>query len=105
MGRPVSRASLVLFFVLASAALPQSRRRETQEAPEGEGRTVLLEACVQCHDLRIVAAQRKTQAAWKRTVHEMIWKGAPVLADEVDVLAKYLAASFGTGTKTGGSKQ
>lgn len=94
----------IAFLVLAAVALPQSRRREAQEAPEGEGRTVLLGACVQCHDLRIVAAQHKTQAAWRRTVNEMIWKGAPVMSDEVEGLAKYLAASFGPAAKPGGAK-
>lgn len=95
----------ILSLTLAAAALPQSHRREAPDAPEGEGRTLLLESCVQCHDLRIVAAQRKTPAAWKRTVNEMIWKGAPLLADEVETLAKYLAASFGPATRTGGAKR
>ncbi len=78
----------------AVAALPQRRRAEPK-APEGAGRDLLLQACVQCHDLQILAEQRKTPAAWRRTVDEMIWKGAPLMADEVDVLAKYLAAVWG----------
>ena len=93
----------IAFLIVAAVALPQSRKREKQDAPEGEGRTLLVEACVQCHDLGTVAAQRKTLAGWKRTVNEMIWKGAPLMADEVETLARYLATSFGPTAKPGGA--
>jgi mono/diheme cytochrome c family protein len=63
--------------------------------PAGSGRALLLEACVQCHDLEPVTAQRKNVVAWRRTVNEMIWRGAPLLPGEADVLTRYLAASFG----------
>lgn len=63
--------------------------------PEGEARDLIFQACVQCHDLRNTVAQRKTDAGWKRTVDEMIWRGAPLMADEAEIVTKYLAASFG----------
>ena len=63
--------------------------------PDGEARNIIFQACVQCHDLRNTVAQRKTVAGWKRTVDEMIWRGAPLLADEAETVTKYLAASFG----------
>src|SRR5713226_10470113 len=91
---------IIVLLLLAGAptSFPQRRRAEPK-APPGEGQELLLQACVQCHDLQIVAEQRKTLNAWRRTVNEMIWKGAPLMADEVDVLAKYLAASFGPSPK------
>ena len=58
-------------------------------APQGQ--VLMNEACVQCHDVRIIVSQRKTAAAWRRTINEMIWKGAPLMADEVPILAEYLA--------------
>jgi mono/diheme cytochrome c family protein len=55
----------------------------------------MLQACVQCHDFKCVVSQRKTADAWRRTINEMVWRGAPLLSDEVAVLTDYLAASFG----------
>lgn len=63
--------------------------------PAGQGRDLIFQACVQCHDLGNTATQRKSAAAWKRTVDEMIWRGAPLMTDEAEVVTKYLAASFG----------
>lgn len=71
---------------------------ETQYLPEGAGRTLLLDACLQCHDLRNIVSQRKTAAGWQRTIHEMIWRGAPLMVGEAGILANYLAASFGPDT-------
>jgi len=58
------------------------------------GPTLLLEACVQCHNLKAVTDQRKDEASWRRTVNEMIWRGAPLMPGEADVLSRYLARSF-----------
>jgi len=75
---------------------PQEKvTRPENYLPEGEARNITLKACVQCHDLRNTVTQRKTAAAWKRTVDEMIWRGAPLMVEEADALTKYLAASFG----------
>ena len=63
--------------------------------PDGEGRDIIFQACVQCHDLRNTVSQRKYAAAWKRTVDEMIWRGAPLMADEAEIVSKYLVSSFG----------
>jgi len=63
--------------------------------PDGHARDLILQSCVQCHDLRNTVSQRKTPTGWKRTVDEMIWRGAPLMADEAEQVTKYLAASFG----------
>ena len=63
--------------------------------PNGPGRDLVFQTCVQCHDLRNTVSQRKTAAAWKRTVDEMIWRGAPLMSDEAEIVTKYLAVSFG----------
>ena len=63
--------------------------------PDGQGRDLIFQACVQCHDLGNTVTQRKSAAAWKRTVDEMIWRGAPLMTDEAEIVTKYLADSFG----------
>jgi mono/diheme cytochrome c family protein len=66
-----------------------------QYLPEGEGREIVLQACVQCHDLRNTVAQRKTAAGWRRTVDEMVWRGTPLVGDEAETVTRYLASAFG----------
>ncbi len=78
------KVTLILLMVAASAGAQES-------LPPGAGRTLVLEACVQCHDIRAITSQQKSEAAWRRTVNEMIWRGAPLMPGEVDVVAKYFA--------------
>ena len=102
--KSVVLASLLLATITAFASRPQGQeKRETPEKailpenylPDGSARDLIFQACVQCHDLQNTVAQRKTAAGWKRTVDEMIWRGAPLMADEAETISKYLAASFG----------
>jgi mono/diheme cytochrome c family protein len=73
----------------------KARNGRTESLPEGEGRHVMLQACVQCHDFKNIVAQRKTLSAWRRTVDEMGWRGAPLTPGEAEIVTKYLASSFG----------
>lgn len=76
------------------------RHRPSEALPEGQGRDLVFQACMQCHDLKNIVSQRKTAAAWRRTVNVMIWRGAPLMADEAEVVVKYLATSFGLNGST-----
>jgi mono/diheme cytochrome c family protein len=78
---------------------PDSQKKPTRfedYLPAGEGRNLILQGCVQCHELRNTVSQRKTAAGWRRTVNEMIWRGAPLSAEESETIIKYLALSFGS---------
>ena len=63
-----------------------------QTLPTGPGKELVLNACVQCHDLRWVVSQQKSETAWRRTVNEMVWRGAPLVPGDVDVITRYLSA-------------
>ena len=78
-----------------SQQTPQKQIIPENYLPDGAGRDLILQACVQCHDLRNTVTQRKNTTAWKRTVDEMIWRGAPLMADETAIVTKYLVDSFG----------
>jgi mono/diheme cytochrome c family protein len=80
-------AVLLLAFVRAAGA--------QESLPAGAGRSLVLESCVQCHDLRAIVVQRKSEPAWRRSVNEMIWRGAALKPGEADVVTRYLATSFG----------
>jgi len=86
------KKGLVLVLTLLASIVVGAPRQQGQTPPEkavvpenylpdGEGRNLIFQACVQCHDLRNTVSQRKTAAGWKRTVDEMIWRGAPLMAD------------------------
>ncbi len=75
------------------------------QLPEGTGRFLVLEACVQCHDLAPITTQRKTTAGWRRSVNEMVWRGAQLMGDEAEVLTRYLTGSFGPGEPVPQSSQ
>ena len=80
---------LVIAFLIA---LPLGAQ---ENLPPGPAVPLMLKACVQCHDFQWIASQRKSEAAWRRTVSEMIWRGAPLQPGESDVLTKYLATELG----------
>jgi len=82
----------IIATVARSSAIGQ--KEDAAALPEGAGRSLMLQACVQCHDFKSIVSQRKTADAWRRTVNEMIWRGAPLLADEAATLTDYLAAAF-----------
>ena len=86
----VQKYLLVFLGVLAVAPAAAA---QSQKKPDGEA--LLGQACVQCHDLTIVASQRKSAVEWRRTVNEMIWRGAPLLPGESETLARYLSAALG----------
>src|SRR5260370_9567012 len=102
--KAVALALLLLAAVTVFASRPQAQEtRESEEKPvvpenylpDGAARDLIFQTCVQCHDLRNTVAQRKTPAAWKRTVDEMIWRGAPLMSDEAETITRYLFESFG----------
>jgi len=76
-----------------------------ESLPPGPGQTLVLETCVQCHDVRAIVTQRKSESAWRRTVNEMIWRGAALMPGEADVLTKYLVTEFGEQRGAGFSRR
>lgn len=80
----------VLVLLLLRAGKPAALSPQRISASPSDGRELLSRACVQCHDLRIVFAARKSERAWKRTINEMIWRGALLFPGEADLLARYL---------------
>lgn len=105
----VALMSVVLAGVVFTASrsagqeTPRTNTEKSDSLPDGEGRRVMLQACVQCHDFKNIVAQRKTPEAWRRTVDEMAWRGAPLMPGEAEVLSRYLASSFGADKLLGAS--
>jgi hypothetical protein len=47
-----------------------------QELPPGEGKDLLVENCIGCHELTVVTSQRKSESGWTDTIVEMRNRGA-----------------------------
>ena len=68
--------------------------------PAGEGKEILERACTTCHGLtQTVKDEGLAKDGWRKIVQDMVALGADVKADQVNILAEYLAANFGEGRK------
>lgn len=83
---------------LPKTGLDDPARLETLATSEAllDGRRVLIEKCVQCHDLRTVLARPRTPEAWRQTVKRMAERSAtalfPISDDEEWEVTAYLVA-------------
>ena len=71
---------------------------------EGQGKEIVETVCTQCHGLNIISsAGYGSKGEWGNVIADMIARGAPLLDDEIDVVAEYLAATFGPEASPGSS--
>jgi hypothetical protein len=101
------RAAILLAVLLPLAACTTTQQslptRDTAfaagvELPVGEGREILVNECLNCHELAALELFRDfyDRDLWRSLVISMRANGAEVDDTEVDVLADYLARHFGT---------
>jgi cytochrome c5 len=67
----------------------------SQELPDGEGKKLLEQRCVDCHSLEPVATLQQSQDDWKKLVARMVAYGAQLNGKEAAVVIGYLTSSFG----------
>lgn len=84
----LSRLTLALTAALATVAV-------SQDLPQGEGKRLLEERCVSCHNLKPVVSLQQSEDAWRKLVVKMVAYGAQLNGKEVDVATAYLTSSFG----------
>ena len=70
------------------------------ELPEGEGKSIAVEYCQDCHRLTNLNRSHKSPEDWRETVDTMVDRGARLPPENVDVLVQYLAKNFGPKTET-----
>ncbi len=58
--------------------------------PEGEGKQLVEQRCVACHDLQKVGTERLGRKDWDRVVGHMLDIGAPMTPDEAKTITAYL---------------
>jgi hypothetical protein len=75
---------------------PGEKAATQDRFPEAPGRDVLLLACTQCHAIGKMLTAKLTADQWQFTVYDMVARGSPVYADDVQVLTRYLQDNFAT---------
>lgn len=80
----------------ATLTRAQAPKEDWQEyLPPGTAKPLVATRCGVCHDLRTIVRLRKTDAAWRATVEDMINRGAPLVPEEEEQIGAYLGAAFG----------
>ena len=59
-----------------------------------EGKAILEDQCVECHNLSRVKSASKTREEWSRTIDRMISLGAELPSEERDLLLDYLETTY-----------
>jgi mono/diheme cytochrome c family protein len=77
------------------SAPPQPKK---VELPEGEGKSLALDYCQDCHRLTNLSRSHKSPEDWKETVDTMVDRGARLPPENVDALVQYLSKNFGPKT-------
>jgi virginiamycin B lyase len=72
------------------------------DLPPGEGRDIVAAKCSLCHPLELRIGSGYTQEGWNTVLRMMVNHGAPVTAQEVAVIAPYLAKAFPEKGKSAG---
>jgi hypothetical protein len=65
--------------------------------PDGPGKAIADQACLNCHATDIVRQQKLTERQWTANLTKMIGWGAEVPENRKDELVRYLVANFGPG--------
>jgi hypothetical protein len=83
--------------VLIFASLPLLAQPTPSEPPPGEGLELIQRSCINCHDISIITAKRKTRDEWAQILGVMADRGAEVTPDEMQIIEEYLSRNFSDG--------
>jgi len=70
-----------------------------QQPASNPGRDAVMSKCFQCHTDAMFRDNRQDRRAWEATIYRMIGRGGLYTADEIKLMADYLATDFGPGAK------
>lgn len=63
--------------------------------PEGAGKSIVLNTCTMCHDLKRIKLGRRSSEEWEETLNSMLNEGAPLNDQEFSTVHAYLSRHFG----------
>lgn len=94
----VGRRILAILTAGASivASVPLLAEPTSPEPPPGPGLDLIQRSCVNCHDIYMITAKRKTAQEWATIVGLMADRGAEVTPEETRIIEEYLTQNFST---------
>lgn len=93
--RHLAWPGLVIVSLCVSALAQSTKERWAAKLPEGEGKALVEEVCVQCHSLESTVLQQKDRSGWQKTVNDMILRGAFITPTEAETIVAYLSRVLG----------
>ena len=85
----------ILVLALAPCAAGAQQAKPTG-FPDGPGRDLLLGRCFQCHGDTMWRDHRQDRRGWEGVLYRMVGRGALWSEDEINAMAGYLGAVYGT---------
>jgi competence protein ComEA len=85
----------MLMWVAALCGTPLAQAGPGAQLPEAEGRETVIAVCSDCHDVDVVAAQRRSRVEWQEIVQEMAGRSGTASDEDVQAIVRYVVASFG----------
>jgi ubiquinol-cytochrome c reductase cytochrome c subunit len=88
---------LLLLLVAGAAAQPPATEpvdEEEREYQRAVAQRAVQENCLICHSQELIETQRLTPAQWKAAVEKMVGWGAPLPADQHELVIGYLAERY-----------
>ncbi|MBI3474723.1 MAG: hypothetical protein HY010_03250 [Acidobacteria bacterium] len=86
--------NVVVIALFCIAAVSASASSPNEELPAGPMKEKAADACLSCHEARIIVQQRLSKAAWTKEMDKMAKWGAVVDPQDRDGLIDYFSASF-----------
>jgi cytochrome c5 len=81
---------------LVSWVSAQTTHTQTMKTfPEGPGKQVVEQVCLQCHEAAYLLRQHRTEGNWQKTVARMAKMAPAGAAQNYDAVSAYLFANFG----------
>lgn len=68
---------------------------DTDTLPDGPGKTIVLRACLSCHNAKIATSKRISPDEWGEEIDKMVARGAVLSDDEIDLVVDYLSTHYG----------
>ena len=85
----------VLSWLVSLHGTPAAQTRPGQELPAGEGRDTVVAVCSDCHDVDVIAAQRRSRIEWQDIVQDMAARGGAATEDDIQIIVQYVVANIG----------
>ena len=90
---------VLLFSILAFAAVSFAQEEDAQRLPAGPGRDAVAQACLNCHGSGYFRRLRLDKDQWSDKVADMVERGAKVSDPQAAAIVEYLSTTFGPGAK------